>query len=238
MSESVTRVATPAPPYTTRQYAELCGISIPSVKCRIKSGMVQAHKEGRFWMIDSKPIPKGNLESREKQMDLTGARFGRITVLGRAENGIHNEIRYKCVCDCGAERIVYRSSLLKGSTKSCGCLNKEIQAERFRREKKKYDVLSKKDRLYRVWKGMRERCTYPAHTAYKNYGGRGIKVCDEWMHDYAAFRDWAMATGYDPSAPTGQCTLDRIDVNGNYEPSNCRWVSMAVQNRNKRNAAK
>lgn len=237
MGESLTRQDVPAPPYTVRQYMELCGIAEPTVYCRIKSGMIRAHKEGRFWMIDSEPIQKGNLEAREQRINLTGQRFGRLTVLGRAENGRHKEIRYNCVCDCGTQRIVFRNSLISGSTQSCGCLQKTY-VKKLCESRRKYNKPTRGDRLYRVWKGMRERCGNPNHIAYKYYGGRGITICDEWMHDYAAFRDWAMANGYDPSAPYGKCTLDRIDVNGNYEPSNCRWVSITVQNNNKRNTPK
>lgn len=90
-------------------------------------------------------------------------------------------------------------------------------------------------RLYKVWRGMKERCLYSWHSQWKNYGGRGIKVCPEWSNSYIAFRDWAMSHGYDPNAKKGECTIDRIDVNGDYEPTNCRWVSAKVQCNNKRN---
>lgn len=81
---------------------------------------------------------------------------------------------------------------------------------------------------------MRHRCANSNDASYKYYGGRGITVCEEWG-DYERFRNWALANGYDPNAPQGECTIDRIDVNGNYEPSNCRWVDMKTQNANKRN---
>lgn len=90
------------------------------------------------------------------------------------------------------------------------------------------------DRLYYVWQKMRLRCCDKKDKSYKNYGGRGISVCDEWRNDYAAFRAWAFANGYNESAKRGDCTLDRIDVNGDYCPNNCRWVSMAEQCRNTR----
>lgn len=86
-----------------------------------------------------------------------------------------------------------------------------------------------KNRLYKVYKSMIHRCYYPKEKSYKNYGGKGVRVCDEWLNDFYSFESWAMANGYDINASFGKCTLDRIDVNGNYEPSNCRWVSIKKQ---------
>ena len=95
-----------------------------------------------------------------------------------------------------------------------------------------------KTRLYRVWKGMRERCQNPNHESYHNYGGRGISVCEEWEKDFLAFKSWAIENGYDENAKTGECTLDRIDVDGNYCPNNCRFISASEQAKNKRNTIK
>lgn len=89
-------------------------------------------------------------------------------------------------------------------------------------------------RLYNIWDSMRQRCNNPNDTAYHNYGGRGIRICEEW-DDFSVFREWAYATGYDDNAPQGVCTLDRTDVDGMYSPDNCEWKSMRYQSNNKRN---
>jgi hypothetical protein len=117
--------------------------------------------------------------------------------------------------------------LREGSIKSCGCLEKENRLE----ANTTHGGAS--TRLYGVWLGIRKRCFNVNEPAYPNYGGRGITVCSEW-NDYSKFREWALKSGYDKNAPRGKCTLDRINVDGNYEPSNCRWVDMKVQRQNQR----
>lgn len=159
--------------------------------------------------------------------DMTGQRFGRLTVIDRAENDRKNQACWRCRCDCGNVTVVAGARLRRGTTKSCGCYFQER-----RREKAKTHG-GRHERLYGVWYNMRQRCENAKEKSYPYYGGRGIRVCDEWR-DYATFREWALANGYDPEAEKGKCTIDRIDVNGNYEPTNCRWVSMAEQNSNKR----
>lgn len=148
--------------------------------------------------------------------DLTGKRFGKLTVISRAEN-IGVKTAWNCVCDCGKSVVVISNSLKTGNTKSCGCLSRKHGGTN--------------TRLYVVWRGMIDRCYKPYVERYKNYGGRGITVCDEW-HDFANFREWAIASGYDENAKHYDCTIDRIDVNGNYCPSNCRWISMNEQMQN------
>ena len=93
-------------------------------------------------------------------------------------------------------------------------------------------TLEQKSRLYYLWCGMRSRCNYSKNIHYKNYGGRGIKVCNEW-NNYFEFKKWALQNGYNPNAKRGECTLDRININGNYEPSNCRFISNKQQCNNK-----
>lgn len=160
--------------------------------------------------------------------DLNGKKFGHLSVIRFDHVNDRQLAVWECLCDCGNTTYVTTSSLLSGNSKSCGCIRKEKLREQ------SYINGYSSERLYNVWKNMCGRCFDQKARGYKNYGGRGITVCDEWRNDYASFRDWAMANGYDPDAPYGQCTIDRIDNDGNYEPSNCRWVSMAVQAKNKR----
>lgn len=155
-------------------------------------------------------------------ISLSGMKFGRLVVLERSANTINGQASWICRCECGnITHPITGSNLRKGKTKSCGCL---------RTRHGEYDT-----RLYEVWHSMKNRCYCTTNHAYQNYGGRGITVCDEWLNDFVAFKVWAMAHGYDPIAPRGKCTLDRIDVNGNYCPDNCRWVTMKVQQNNRRN---
>lgn len=160
--------------------------------------------------------------------DLTGMRFGRLTVLGQSGR-INQRITWLCKCDCGNTVSIMTSHLTTGRNRSCGCL----QSESRRIRATKHDGRNKDTRLYNVWKTIRQRCNNPNNTSYPNYGGRGIRICDEWS-DFAVFREWALANGYDADAPRGKCTIDRIDNDGNYEPSNCRWVDAATQSRNRR----
>lgn len=157
-----------------------------------------------------------------KAIDLTGQKFGRLTVLERAENK-NGYVRWKCRCDCGNEKIVMSYQLRKGGTQSCGCLQKERTAEAHKTHGLYHS------RLHRTWTGMKARCFNPNLKAFPYYGGRGITVCEEWKNNFQAFYDWAMSNGYEENL-----TLDRIDNNDNYCPENCRWVTMAKQNANKR----
>lgn len=161
-------------------------------------------------------------------VDLSGQTFNRLTaikVVGRKRG----EAVWQCRCQCGNIVNVAGYALRSGDTKSCGCWKLEEISERQTTHGKS------KTRLYNTYKAMKARCYNPNTNHYKQYGGRGIIVCEEWRNDFQAFYDWAMTNGYNPEAGRGECTIDRIDSDGNYEPSNCRWVSIAKQERNKRN---
>lgn len=166
-----------------------------------------------------------------KAVDITGKRFGRLVALECVGKDKYGKALWLCKCDCGNEAVVAGSLLRRGTTQSCGCIANELRVKNFMGAHRTHG--GSKSRLYYVWHNMRTRCERENNRGYKWYGALGVSVCDEWQ-DFGNFQEWAMKSGYDPNAPRGECTLDRIDPCGNYEPSNCRWVPMSVQRRNRR----
>lgn len=158
--------------------------------------------------------------------DLTGQKFNRLTFIEpdrihQSPKGYRN-LYWLLKCECGNSTVKKSTSVKSGYAKSCGCLQREMTSKA-RRTHGDSD-----SRLYYVWENMRKRCYKPNSDRYKNYGARGIKVCDEWKDDYGAFMKWALSNGYKDNL-----TIDRNDVNGNYTPENCSWIPMAEQAKNR-----
>lgn len=158
--------------------------------------------------------------------DLTGQKFERLTVLERVPN-YRNRVAWRCICECGNETIVTSLDICSGNTKSCGCLQRERSSEAAKRTN--YIHGETRTPLHNSWSAMLQRCNDPNYKWYKDYGNRGIKVCEEWL-TFVNFRDWALSNGYQKGL-----TIERIDVNGNYTPDNCKWITNKEQQRNKRN---
>ena len=158
-----------------------------------------------------------------RSVDLTGQKFGRLTVV-RFDHKENGRKYYLCQCDCGNFKIVSNHSLKSGNIKSCGCLHKEILIQRNKDNRIHHP---ENERLLRIWRAMLHRCYKETDEHYDYYGGRGIKVCDDW-HDFEAFQKWALANGY-----ADNLTIDRLDGNKDYYPDNCSWATMTVQNNHK-----
>ena len=175
-----------------------------------------------------------DIASKMSLKDHTGERFGHLVVLRRADDyispGGRRHVRWACRCDCGNEIEVDTCELVgSGENRSCGCYKSEVTRVSHTTHNGSHD------RLYKVYSNIKNRCYNRNSNDYKYYGERGIKMCEEWYNDYASFRDWAYKNGYNEEAAFGECTIDRIDVDGMYEPTNCRWVNMSVQSANRRN---
>ena len=164
--------------------------------------------------------------AKRRIKDITGMRFGSLVVLRRSDHRIRGKVSWLCKCDCGKYIDAIGSALRSGNTKSCGCLKIDELVKRSTKHNKCYE------REYSIWSSMKQRCLNSKARAYKWYGGRGIKICDRWLNDDNGFSNFLKDMGNAPP----DYSIDRIDPNGNYEPSNCRWASWYQQSRNKTNS--
>lgn len=157
-----------------------------------------------------------------KKINMLGERSGRLTVIAESPNSKKGEGMWLCKCECGNEVIALGHALRIKRKQSCGCLLAESNVKRL----KTHGMAG--TRVYRSWQHMKERCDSIESKDYKNYGGRGIRYCEQWK-SFESFYEWSMNNGYSDSL-----SIDRIDNDGNYEPSNCRWSTRQVQNSNTR----
>ncbi len=154
--------------------------------------------------------------------NLTGQTFGKLYVVKRVENDAQGTVQYLCRCECGNEKIVRANHLKRGAVRSCGCLASALTSQRNTTHNKTGT------RLYRIWRGIKVRCYDAHHKDFRDYGAKGVTICDEWRDDFQAFYDWAMANGYEENL-----SIDRIDNSKGYSPDNCRWADNIQQANNK-----
>lgn len=202
-----------------------CGNTVDVAASSLKSGFTQSC--GCYATEVQRRVGASSKGRHSKRLiDLTGEKFGRLTVLSRAENSSTGQTRWQCLCDCGKEVIVLAAHLRSGHSKSCGCLGLEHATQ----AKIKHGEANTP--LYRLFRSMHNRCELATSVGYKWYGEKGIRVCPEW-DDYEVFAKWARSHGYEKGL-----TIDRKDPSKDYEPSNCEWVTRSENSRRMHEARK
>lgn len=194
-------------------------------ECRITRPEYKYSKRGLRCLCDCGKVYIGLLYSIRSgltsscgcgyRLDLVGKKYGRLSVIEEVKTDKKKTV-FKCLCDCGNERIVIGTDLSRGRVSCCGCDNGD--------SRRKIKYLNR--RLYEVWKGMKARCRDSKHVSYKNYGGKGIYVCKEWSESFKSFYDWAMNNGWEPNL-----TIDRIENSDPYSPETCKWVTKKENSR-------
>lgn len=168
---------------------------------------------------------------KRKQTPKIGDTINRLTIRGFSSKsvGSQNKTFAICDCSCGNKTEQLLTTIMKHTIKSCGCLKAELASERTKKRNYKHGKGSLRNRMYRIWCSMKSRCYIESAEGYEYWGGRGIEVCPEWRDSFVAFETWSLANGYQEDL-----SIDRIDVDGDYEPSNCRWADQATQSNNRR----
>ena len=167
------------------------------------------------------------MKGKIRGKDITGNVYGRLTAIELSYRDKKSNSFWLCKCECGNDTTVRIGDLGSGNTTSCGCYREEQSNKALIERSTTHGGHG--TRLYDIWHSMKQRCYYKKHIGYESYGGRGIKVCQEWKNDFSNFRDWANSSGYSKSL-----SIDRVDNDGNYEPNNCKWSTVKEQSNNRR----